>query len=91
MKIKNIWSDLLDRIGLAWWVKITTQRPHCIYYFGPFASARAADSSYAGYIEDLENELAQGIEVTIERCRPDELTIDYEFGDRQLNPAPNLI
>jgi Domain of unknown function (DUF1816) len=92
MKITNIWSNLLNGIGLAWWVKITTQRPHCIYYFGPFASAIAAGQSKVGYVEDLENELAQGIEVAIERCRPAELTIDYEFidrgTDRQLNPLP---
>ncbi len=87
MEIANIWSNLLDRLGLAWWVKITTQRPHCTYYFGPFASAGAADKSKGGYIEDLGNELAQGIEVKIERCQPIELTIDYEFIDRQLNPV----
>jgi Domain of unknown function (DUF1816) len=90
MEITNIWSNLLDRLSLAWWVKITTAQPHCIYYFGPFASAGAADKSKVGYIEDLEHELAQGIEVAIERCQPDELTIDYEFADRrtdlQLHP-----
>jgi Domain of unknown function (DUF1816) len=92
MNIQSIWSSLLHQIGRAWWVKITTESPHCCYYFGPFASKIAADLAQTGYVEDLEGELAQGIQVSIELCRPAELTIDYEFGDlgtdRQLNPVP---
>jgi hypothetical protein len=92
MNIQSIWSSLLHQIGRAWWVKITTESPRCCYYFGPFSSKIAADRAQTGYIEDLESELAQGIQVSIERCRPAELTIDYEFidrrTDRQLNPLP---
>jgi Domain of unknown function (DUF1816) len=92
MNIQNIWSSLLHQIGRAWWVKITTESPHCCYYFGPFASKIAADIAQTGYIEDLESELAQGIQASIECCRPAELTIDYESVDRgierQFNPLP---
>ncbi len=92
MNIQSVWSSLLHQIGRAWWVKITTRSPHCCYYFGPFASKMAANLAQTGYIEDLESELAQGIEVAIERCRPAELTIDYELLeggiDRQFVPAP---
>jgi Domain of unknown function (DUF1816) len=92
MKIQSIWSSLLHQIGRAWWVKITTKSPHCCYYFGPFASQIAADRAQTGYIEDLEGELAQGIQVSIERCQPAELTIDYELPgggtDLQLHPLP---
>jgi Domain of unknown function (DUF1816) len=92
MNIQNIWSSLLHQIGRAWLVKITTESPHCCYYFGPFASKIAADRAQTGYIEDLESELAQGIQVSIERYRPIELTIDYELAgggtDLQLNPLP---
>ncbi len=78
MNIQDIWSSALHLVGMAWWVKITTERPHCIYYFGPFATAVEADEAKAGYIEDLEGESAEGIQVAIERCRPTHLTIDYE-------------
>jgi Domain of unknown function (DUF1816) len=92
MNIHSLWSSLLHQIGRAWWVKITTEAPHCCYYFGPFASKMAADLAQTGYVEDLEGELAQGIQVSIERCRPAELTIDYDSRDRgtagQLNPLP---
>mgnify|MGYP003417083446 FL=1 len=80
MNIQDIWSSALHLVGQAWWVKITTDRPHCVYYFGPFTTAVEADRAKAGYIEDLEGESAQGIQATIERCKPSQFTIDYEAG-----------
>ncbi len=62
----------------AWWVKIQTDRPCCIYYFGPFDSAIEAQTNRSGYIEDLEDESAQGISASIELDRPQLLTIDCE-------------
>ena len=47
----------------------------CIYYFGHFTSVQEAEFAQQGYIEDLEQESAQGIDVTIKRCRPKKLTI----------------
>lgn len=82
MNIQDIWSSVLNTIGQAWWVEISTARPHCTYYFGPFASAVEADTAKAGYIEDLEGEFAQGIQVAIKRCKPVQITIDYEAADR---------
>ena len=82
MNIQDIWSSVLNTIGQAWWVEISTERPHCTYYFGPFASAVEADTAKAGYIEDLEGEFAQGIQVAIKRCKPVQITIDYEASDR---------
>ena len=78
MNIQEIWSSALHLIGQAWWVEITTARPHCTYYFGPFTTAVEADKAKAGYVEDLESESAQGIQVAIKRCKPVKMTIDYE-------------
>jgi hypothetical protein len=44
---------------LAWWTKIYTKAPFCIYYFGPFDRVEEANDSKFGYIEDLENEGAE--------------------------------
>jgi Domain of unknown function (DUF1816) len=79
MNIQDIWSSALHLMGQAWWVEITTDRPHCTYYFGPFATAVEADEAKAGYIEDLESESAQGIQVAIKRCKPVQMTIDYDY------------
>lgn len=58
-----------------WWVKIETQMPPCIYYFGPFASAEEAQAHEAGYVEDLQGEGASGLSLSIEQGDPKELTI----------------
>lgn len=84
MNIQDIWSSVLNTIGQAWWVEISTARPHCTYYFGPFASAVEADEAKVGYVEDLEGESAQGIQVAIKRCKPTQMTIDYEATERDI-------
>ncbi len=61
--------------GMAWWVKIVTEAPHCTYFFGPFESAGEAHHNQSGYIEDLEQEGAQGIAVHILQDQPETLTI----------------
>jgi hypothetical protein len=70
--------SLLDFVGLAWWVEITTDSPRCTYYFGPFASAKEAESFQPGYVEDLQQEDAQGISATVKRCKPSRLTVSDE-------------
>ncbi|HHP7231525.1 MAG TPA: DUF1816 domain-containing protein [Xenococcaceae cyanobacterium] len=64
---------------LAWWVKIITAIPYCIYYFGPFDSEAEATVAQYGYIEDLRHENASGIDIEIEQSEPKELTITNDF------------
>ncbi len=61
--------------GSTWWVKIVTEMPDCTYFFGPFESAGEAQHHESGYIEDLEQEGAQGIAVHILQDQPETLTI----------------
>jgi len=79
--MKDTLLSLLGSLGLAYWVKITTDSPTCIYYFGPFASESEAQSAQVGYCEDLRGEGAQNITVACERRRrPSELTITEDWG-----------
>ncbi|MEQ8756360.1 MAG: DUF1816 domain-containing protein [Coleofasciculus sp. G1-WW12-02] len=73
--MKELLINTLQFLGLAFWVEIITDDPQCTYYFGPFSSKQEAESAQGGYIEDLENEGAQGISVTIMRGKPIHLTI----------------
>lgn len=59
-----------------WWVKVCTQNPTCTYYFGPFDSKAEAMAAQAGYIEDLEQENAEDIQVDLQRCSAQRLTLD---------------
>jgi hypothetical protein len=68
-------ASVLNQLGLAWWVEVTTQSPTCVYYFGPFTSAQEAQEELPGYLEDLGHEGAQHIQASVKRCKPAELTI----------------
>jgi len=80
--MKEILINILNFFGLAWWVEVVTQNPHCTYYFGPFITPLDAEAQKSGYLEDLEIEGAQVAAVFIKRCKPVKLTIDEELGDR---------
>jgi hypothetical protein len=87
--MKTIWNNFkellintLDNFGLAWWVEIGTQNPRCTYYFGPFLTATDAKTAIKGYVEDLEQEGAQGIAINVKRFRPNALTIADDLGER---------
>ena len=79
--MQEIWTNLLNQFGLAWWVEIKTETPTCTYYFGPFLTTKAAEAAKAGYIADLEQENAQGISVLIKRCKPTKLTVSDDLGE----------
>jgi hypothetical protein len=80
--MKEVLIKILQLLGLAFWVEIVTDNPRCTYYFGPFFDEKEAVVAQGGYIEDLENEGAQGISVKILRCKPNNLTIfEEELGE----------
>ena len=79
--MKEFMIKILQFLGLAFWVEIVTETPRCTYYFGPFLNELEATQAQTGYIEDLENEAAQGITVKIKRCKPSNLTIFDEQGE----------
>lgn len=70
--LKTLESQQLE---LGWWIEMTTSSPQCIYYFGPFDYESEARIAQAGYVEDLEQEGAQGIGTQIKHCQPEHLTI----------------
>ncbi len=75
MNMKELLIKLLEFLGLACWIEISTDNPRCIYYFGPFFTQAEAESAQDGYIEDLKAEGAMGISVKFKRFKPQELTI----------------
>ncbi|MGB3511590.1 MAG: DUF1816 domain-containing protein [Microcoleaceae cyanobacterium] len=77
--MKEQLTNLLNFSGLAWWIEILTANPRCTYYFGPFLTKKEAQNAEAGYIADLEGEGARNIEVSIQQCKPVELTICDEL------------
>ncbi len=82
-RIKCLASRIIQIVISDYWAEIITERPKCIYYFGPFQTFLEAKAACPGYIDDLKSEGALGIKVVIKRCRPDALTIyDEEMSYR---------
>ena len=79
--MKEFLTNLLNMLGLAWWVEVITENPRCTYYFGPFMNEKDAQASRTGYVEDLEHEGAQGIIVSVKRCKPASLTISEDASE----------
>jgi hypothetical protein len=80
--MKNLFSRIFGSVigsKKAWWVEIKTEAPTCTYYFGPFDVEAEAELAKRGYVEDLEQEKAQDIQVTVMHCnKPEPLTVfDY--------------
>jgi Domain of unknown function (DUF1816) len=82
-KILDVRTQILNvACRQAWWIEISTVQPKCTYYFGPFASAWEAQMASSGFVEDLEDEFAQGIKMQIDRrCQPDLLTIECDLNE----------
>ncbi|MEC4803396.1 MAG: DUF1816 domain-containing protein [Jaaginema sp. PMC 1079.18] len=79
--MKEMLIEILDFFGWAYWVKIETKSPECIYYFGPFLSLTEAKAANGGYIEDIKNEGADIVGVSFERTQPKQLTIFDDMGE----------
>lgn len=76
--IKAFIAKILTPQRLDYWVEITTEKPCCTYYFGPFEQSAEAQAAIDGYVEDLRQEGAQQIAVTVKRCQPQVLTLCSE-------------
>ncbi|MBE9098929.1 DUF1816 domain-containing protein [Vacuolonema iberomarrocanum] len=88
--MQELWTNILQTLGLAWWIEVTTETPSCTYYFGPFSNANTANAAKQGYVTDLEQEGAQGITVAIKRCKPSQLTIPGESSEPAKQNSPQL-
>ena len=77
-KNKELFIGFSQLFNSPWWAEITTTNPQCVYYFGPFETAREVKEAYPGYVEDLNSEGAEGIVIVIKRCKPQVLTVFTE-------------
>ena len=65
-----------NKLGLAWWAKIETQRPNVIYWYGPFITKRSLIENMSFFIKDLKNEGSIDVKYSLVRCKKEEpLTI----------------
>ncbi|MBE9221164.1 DUF1816 domain-containing protein [Cyanobacterium stanieri LEGE 03274] len=87
--MKELLIQILNFFGWACWLKVTTENPRCTYYFGPFLTQKEARENQQGYIDDLLEEGAKEIKISIRRFKPTELTIFDDLAD--LNNASQRV
>jgi len=61
-----------NKLGLAWWAKIETNKPLVTYWFGPFLTKRSLEENLVSFINDLNEEGSKDIKHNIVRCKKDE-------------------
>ncbi|MGB2925871.1 MAG: DUF1816 domain-containing protein [Limnothrix sp.] len=66
----SIFYYLQQPCDRRWWMKVTTAKPQCVYYFGPFDSQQEAQANVQGYRDDLEGEQAKIMKIKIDQCFP---------------------
>ena len=68
--------NLGNKLGLAWWAKVETEKPYITYWYGPFITKSSLNANLVSFVEDLSDEGCLNIKHTIIRCKKDEpLTI----------------
>lgn len=76
--MKYVFDKILNLLTKDWWIEISTDTPHCVYYFGPFTKKDDATKAETGYVEDLTQEGAAVLKLSvIKRPTPAQLTVDY--------------
>lgn len=76
--MKYVFDKILNLLTKNWWVEISTDTPKCVYYFGPFARKNDATNAEIGYVEDLTQEGAAVLKMSVIKCpTPAQLTVDY--------------
>ena len=61
-----------NKLGLAWWAKVETDQPSCVYWFGPFITKRSLKENMPSFINDLSEEGYKNIKHSLVRCKKEE-------------------
>ena len=73
---RTLIRKLGNKLGLAWWAKIESEKPLSTYWYGPFLTKRSLKVNLVSFIEDLTDEGSINIKQSIVRCKKEEpLTI----------------
>ena len=89
--MKNLLTNVLEALGFGsdWWIRVITNNPECIYYFGPYESKAEAEAEQFGFLEDLKDENASIVSQEVLRTNPTQYTIYDERSDfLAANPRP---
>ena len=61
-----------NKLGLAWWAKVETEKPSATYWYGPFLTKRSLQENLDNFLNDLSEEGSKNIKYSILRCKKEE-------------------
>ena len=61
-----------NKLGLAWWAKIETEKPITTYWYGPFITKSSLIENISSFTKDLSEEGSINIKYKLIRCKKDE-------------------
>ena len=64
--------NLGNKLGLAWWAKVSTGIPSSTYWYGPFLTKRGLNKNLEKFLSDLSEEGSIDIKHNIVRCNKEE-------------------
>ena len=72
MAMKNLIRNFGNKLGLAWWAKVETEKPFTIYWYGPFLTKSGLNKNLKDFLNDLTEEGSINIKHSIIRCNKEE-------------------
>lgn len=56
-------------LGVAWWARVESRSPDCIYWFGPYTRRRSLEADLPAFLADLQSEAPGSLEQRLLRAR----------------------
>ena len=72
LRLNKLIRNFGNKLGLAWWAKIETEKPDTIYWYGPFITKRSLKENMSSFIKDLSDEGSTNIKHILVRCKKEE-------------------
>lgn len=58
-----------NALGVAWWARVESRSPDCVYWFGPFTQRRSLEAELPAFLADLQSEAPGSLEHQLLRTR----------------------
>lgn len=58
-----------NALGVAWWARVESRSPDCVYWFGPYTRRRSLEAELPAFLADLLSESPGSLEHQLLRTR----------------------
>ena len=72
LRLTKLIRNFGNKLGLAWWAKIETEKPNTTYWYGPFITKRSLEENMPSFIKELTDEGSINIKYSLVRCKKEE-------------------